>query len=116
MTEAHRAGELKEHQTEYIRILELCLGFGVACTSNWAQRLTNGLLRILRRHVDCEERTLLLEETKPVRVAYIKKRLSLSEKTGVNQLSLWWVGCYTDDSLFQVVGYERFLRVIKRWQ
>jgi hypothetical protein len=115
MTDAHRAGELKDHQAEYIHILELCLGFGVACTSNWAQRFADGLLRILRRHVDREERALLMKETKPERVAYIKKRLLLSEKTGINQLSLWWVGCYTDDSLFQAVGYERYLRVLKRW-
>jgi hypothetical protein len=77
MTGAHRADELKEHQTEYIQILQFCLGFGVACTSNWAQRFADGLLRILRRHVDREERTLLMKETAPERVAYIRQRLAL---------------------------------------
>jgi hypothetical protein len=116
MTEAHRAGDLKEHQADFVHILELCMCFGVACTSNWAQRFADGLLRILRRHILREERVLLQLETKPERLAYIAKRAVLSASTGIEQMMLWWVGCYTDDTFGQVVGHARYLRILKRWR
>ena len=97
-----------------MHVLELCMCFGVACTSNWAQRFADGLLRILRRHLLREERVLLQRETKPERLAYIAKRAVLSASTGIEQMLLWWVGCYTDDTLFQVVGHARALRLLAR--
>ena len=115
-TDAHRTGDLQAHRAEYMHILELGLGFGVACTSNWAQRFADGLLTILRRLFVRDERQRLLRETKPERIAYIRTRDALTLETGVEQTMLFAVSCFTDDSLFQVVGFERATRLLLRWR
>ena len=115
-TDAHRTGDLRTHRAEYMHIIELGLGFGVACTSNWAQRFADGLMVILRRYFIRDERPILLRETKTERVAYIRTRDALTRSSGTEKMRLFDASCYTDDSLFQVVGFERFTRLLLRWR
>jgi len=92
-------------------VVEYVMGFGMMPSSGIAQRFSHALVWLLLRRFDASEGALLDAETDPVRVEYLQERAAL----GPHQRVLWTATCFTDDSVFGVVGADRSTRFLTSW-
>ena len=92
-------------------LVEYVMGFGMSNSSGIAQRFSDALLWLLLLRFDVSEGALLDSETDPARRAYLADRARI----GVHQAVLWAARCFTDDSIFAVVGADRTVRLLISW-
>lgn len=91
---------------------EHVMTMGLAPASQIAQRLANALMQIIFQRMDAGEETWLPRQTAGVR-AWLKERGALPHGPYGTQARLYDALCYTDDPLFQIVGVERTIRLLK---
>jgi len=97
-------------------VSERVLGFGIAASSNIAQRLAWAMMDILQRWFDAEEDALFAELPQGKRRSWLEGRRALSQHTGRNEARLYSVWMYTDDIAFSIVGAERTHRLVRCWR
>ena len=72
MRAAFKTDNLCDNDVDFIHALERGMGFGIRCTSNYAQRISNALLCVFERVFLVDEDRRNAEETDPARRAYLR--------------------------------------------
>ena len=106
---------LHDEHANFTCVAEYSLGFGFSCASNIAQRFSNGILDIFRRHFDLADAADIAGD-RAAAPEYFAARDSLSRLTGRNEGRLMAVHMYTDDPVFIVVGALRAKRLLSVWR
>ena len=92
------------------------MGYGIKCTSNYAQRFAFAFMHIVARLLRPFDRKEFDEETCPEVRAWIDTRKKMSrDKKAFEQCKLHNVEVgpiFTDDSYMQIVGEKRSVRVL----
>lgn len=93
--------------SEVTFVAEYCLGFGLAHSSNIAQRFAHALVHVIQSRFDREEENLGIDPR------WTRKRQHLE---GSTQNRLYHISMYTDDKMSIVVGVDRFVRLLRHWR
>ena len=94
-------------ESEVTFVAEYCLGFGLAHSSNIAQRFAHALVHVIQDRFDREE------EARGVDPRWAERRAHLDDP---RQRRLYHISMYTDDKMSVVVGADRFVRLLRQWR
>ena len=104
-------------------VSERRLGFGVMPSSNIAQRFSEALLHLFRKHMDREEAAIAARDSRPAYAEWQRRRNAVPRADGVDpaygvdpEQRLYFCHYYTDDPIIGVVGVERALAAIRSWR
>ena len=102
----------------YTHVIEHVFGYGIGNASGFAQRLGNSLLHLVARRMDVVDAPFLTSEADadPSCAEWLRRRRALSLSTGRNEARLYSCFIYTDDPVFQCVGFARFVRLLCCWR
>ena len=102
----------------YTHVIEHVFGYGIGNASGFAQRLGNSLLYLVARRMGVVDAPFLASEAdaNPSCAAWLSRRRALSQRTGRNEARLYSCFIYTDDPVFQCVGFARFVRLLCCWR
>ena len=104
-------------ECQYTHVIEHVFGYGIGNASGFAQRFGNSLLELVARRMDVLDAPFLAAEAaaSPSCAAWLARRRQVTLRTGRNEERLYSCFIYTDDPVFQCVGFARFIRLLTCW-
>ena len=105
-------------ECQYTHVIEHVFGYGIGNASGFAQRFGNSLLALVARRMDEVDAPFLAAEAaaSPSCAAWLARRREITLRTGHNEERLYSCFIYTDDPVFQCVGFSRFIRLLTCWR
>ena len=105
-------------ECRYTHVIEHVFGYGIGNASGFAQRFGNSLLELVARCMDAADAPFIATEAaaSPSCAAWLARRREVARRTGRNEERLYSCFIYTDDPIFQCVGFARFIRLLACWR